>query len=209
MDSEKTIENPSEYSALGRLLDKIRMALLPETRVSDPVEQAAIDLERHLIVLTMPRSYLMSVSYTAKSPEQAALVANTFAREYLKAKFLQSIRKKAANARQEVLRLSSVYGNKHPLLAAAQAHLDVLENEERNENERQGLEVPFPPLGAAFTPALVNQTPSSPRGLSAFALALGGSRLPVSGWLIGRIERIPASGRPQRSWPSRNYLAWV
>ena len=171
---DKTLQDPSTYSAFHRTLNHIRMTILPEYEVTDPVEQAAIDLDRHLNVVTVPRSYLMSVVFTAKSPEQAALIANTFAQEYFKAKSLQSLGKKEAAARQEVLRLSSVYGSKHPSLAAAQAHLDTLQ-QERNELESGGAVADQPPIGAAFTPAQINPTPSSPKGLLTLALAFGAS----------------------------------
>lgn len=172
---DKTIQDPSSYSAIHHALNRLRMTLLPEYTVGDQVEQAAIHLEHHLNVVTVPRSYLMLVSFKSRSPEQAALVANTFAQEYFKAKSLQNLLKKEAAAHQEVLRLSSVYGSKHPSLVAAEAHLDTL------QQERIDVKNPGPatelPIGANFTPAQANPTPSSPKGILTLAFAFVGSLL--------------------------------
>jgi Mrp family chromosome partitioning ATPase len=172
----EAVQDPAEYSVLQRFISHLRATFLPEYQVDDRVEKAAIDLGRHLNVVTAPRSYVMSVSFTAKAPEQAALIANTFVDEYFKVKASQSLLKREETAREQVVSLSSVYGTKHPALMAAKANLDSIE-QERTRIESGSAADQHSIIGASFLPAQVNPIPSSPKGLLTLGISFIASLL--------------------------------
>ena len=79
------LDHDPEFAAPS-LLEKLPRAIkLP------PLERAARRVWKQLEVANDPRTYLISVSFTASTPEKAASVANTFALEYLRAKAMQRL----------------------------------------------------------------------------------------------------------------------
>ena len=82
LDRDPEFVAPSSEWLQG--LNWVRAALLPETVVSAPLERAAAHVAQRLKVINDTRSYLISVSFTAASPEKAAKVANAFALEYVR-----------------------------------------------------------------------------------------------------------------------------
>lgn len=170
---EAVHDDDLQASSFKRILRELRATLFPETVVRDPIERAAISIGKHLNVANVSRAYLITIGFTADSPQRAANVANAFALEFFKEKVLQNLAKREAAANQEVLRLSAIYGSKYPALVAAQSNLETIQAEARAERERDGASPSYLPPGIAFVPAQALATVSSPKGVTFLAAALG------------------------------------
>lgn len=162
---------------LAGLLGALRQAVLPETIVTDPLEKASIEIEKRLRVANVTRAYLISITFTADTPQKAADVANAFAQEFFTERLLQELVRREAEAHQEVLKFSAIYGGQHPLLLAAQERFALTQSQLEEERQRLRATPSVPPAGIAFIAAQPVQTPSSPKGklFLAFALLLGGA----------------------------------
>ncbi len=142
-----------------------RSMFFPEmTRSDSPLDREMGLLRGKVEVAKDPRSYLISISLTASSADEAARVVNAIAVEYLRDKWMQRSREAVIAAEAELTRQRAVNGEKHPrVLQAVEA-----------------LEVARADLNAAMAPdekgqssvrtddglklALPNQTPTSPKG---------------------------------------------
>lgn len=111
---------------LLRGIAAIRAAFGLEEKAPSPSDLAAIELSRHVHVTNQPRSYLISVSATSASPEQAARLANTVALEYLRSRAERELAEAQAVAAQALLDVSSIYGVHHPNYLRARAQLKQL-----------------------------------------------------------------------------------
>jgi hypothetical protein len=88
-------------------------------------------LDREMVMLRCkvevakgPRSYLISISFTASSADEAARVASTIAVEYLRDKWVQRKRDAVIAAEAELTR-QLAHGDKHPKVLLAVEALDV------------------------------------------------------------------------------------
>ena len=173
-------------------LSWVRSALLPETVVSSPLERAAARVARGLTVSTVPRSYLISVSYAAASPEKAAKVANAFAFEYVRAKTLQRLGDAVAAASRELARQSGIYGRKHPSILQLKTELEAARMRfQAAVDEPEAITGKAAP-SSAITLAEPNPTPSSPKGIVILGLAFLSALVSGIGlalWLERRQER--------------------
>jgi len=148
-----------------------RSVLLPETVVSLPLERAAARVAQRLTVTNVTRSYLISVSFTAASPEKAAKVANAFAFEYVRAKTVQRLVEAVTAASHELARQSAIYGEKHPRILQVKSELETARSRlQAAVNEAEGTARKTTP-GSAITLAEPNPTPSSPKGVIILGLA--------------------------------------
>jgi uncharacterized protein involved in exopolysaccharide biosynthesis len=95
-------------------LDGIRAMLLPETRNHSPFDRLVSMLRNKVAVMNDTRSYIISISFTASSAEEAARVVNAFVLEYVRDKVVQRRLDKLGAAEGELQRQLSVYGDKHP-----------------------------------------------------------------------------------------------
>ncbi|MCA6114368.1 hypothetical protein J6524_05435 [Bradyrhizobium sp. WSM 1738] len=145
-------------------LDWIRVKLLPETRNHSPFDRTVAMLRNKVTVTNDTRSYLISISFTATSADQAARVVNAFAIEYLRDKDLQRRRDAAAAAHGELGRQLAIYGEKHPnvlqagaALNAARAALSAAMNPD--DADQNGLV-----SNESVKLAIPNRTPTSPKG---------------------------------------------
>src|SRR5262245_20658409 len=100
-------------------LDRFRTLFLPETRNDSPFDRQVAVLRSKLEVVKDTRSYLISISFTARSADEAAQVANAIALEYLQDKTTQRVRNDAAEAEAELERQLAMYGEKHPKVRQA------------------------------------------------------------------------------------------
>jgi uncharacterized protein involved in exopolysaccharide biosynthesis len=149
----------------------VRSAFFPETVVSLPLERAAARVARRLTVTNLVRSYLISVSFTADSPEKAATVANAFAFEYVRSKTIQRLVEAVTTATHELVRQSGIYGEKHPRILQLKTELETARSRlQAAVNEPEGTASKAPP-GSAIMLAEANPTPSSPKGLMILGLA--------------------------------------
>lgn len=153
-------------------LGTVREMILPTTVVTDPAEKAALHLQKNLQVTNFTRAYLIAVTYTARTAETAALVANAFAQEFFAERRVQENMSREAAARWEVVKLSNVFGADHPSLRAAQEQLASIRNQLAVETQQSPLNSASVPIGMSFTAAQPVATPSSPNGILYLAAAL-------------------------------------
>jgi uncharacterized protein involved in exopolysaccharide biosynthesis len=166
-DPEFVAANSDVLQGLGW----VRTALLPETVVSLPLERAAARVRQRLTVTNDTRSYLISVSFTAASPEKAAKVANAFAFEYVRAKTVQRLEDVVAAASSELARRSAIYGEKHPSILQAKTELEAARTRFQAAVNEPEVTARKSTPGDAITLAEPSPTPSSPKGLIILALA--------------------------------------
>lgn len=161
-----------EDSQLRSALRYVKGVLLPETVVTDPLERAAVEIQKNLDVTNTTRAYLITISYTAPTAERAALVANAFAQQLFAENRSQDLRRREAAAQQEVLRLSSKFGAGHPSMIAAQEYLAWLRSEIDESTQDNANVLSSPPTGTIFAEARAVETPSSPSGKIYFPVAI-------------------------------------
>jgi uncharacterized protein involved in exopolysaccharide biosynthesis len=162
LDEDAEFVSPS--STYLKRLDWLRDALLPETIVSSPLERAAARTRQRLTVANDPRSYLISISFTAASPDKAATVANAFALEYVRAKTLQRLADAVAAANRKLVQQSATYGERHPSILQAKAELEAAQLRLQAAAKRTELAEREIGPTSGVTLAEPNPTPSSPRG---------------------------------------------
>jgi len=80
-------------------------------------------------VMNEPRSYLITVAYTAASAEFSADMANAFVSEYIRGQRLTELSDARAAAGRDLLNLSGVFGTKHPNYTRAEARVKNLEDQ--------------------------------------------------------------------------------
>jgi uncharacterized protein involved in exopolysaccharide biosynthesis len=152
-------------------LGTLREMILPTTVVPDPVEKVARRLQEQLQVTNFTRAYLIAVTYTARSAQTAATVANAFAQEFFAEKRAQENAGREAAARWEVLKLSNVFGADH------------------EEKQQSALLSASTPTGMSFTAAHPVATPSSPNGMFYLAAAL------ILGTALGAVSAVMLENR--------------
>jgi uncharacterized protein involved in exopolysaccharide biosynthesis len=139
-----------------------------------------------VVVMNDTRSYLISISYTASSADEAAQVVNSFVAEYLRDKVRQRRLDKISSAEVELRQQLAVYGDKHPKTLQAVAELEA---------ERASLEAPLKLQDSdqdelagdqGFKLAVPNQTPTSPNGSVILALSFLSALLAGIGLAIWR-----------------------
>ena len=167
LDEDPEFVAPS--SEFMQRLSWARSTFLPETVVSLPLERAAARVAGRLTVTTLTRSYLISVSFTAASPEKAAKVANAFAFEYMRAKTVQRLVEAVTAASSELARQSGIYGEKHPRISQVKTDLETARS--RLQAARNGPEATASTPGSAIMLAEPNPTPSNPKGVMILGLA--------------------------------------
>ena len=95
-------------------LDWIRDMLLPETRNYSLFDGRVAMLRNKVEVMRDTRSYLIALSFTARSPDEAAKVVNAIALQYVKDKELDRRQSMVAAAELELSRQLANYGERHP-----------------------------------------------------------------------------------------------
>jgi len=169
LDGDPEFVAPS--SEFLQVLNCVRAALLPETVVNLPLERAAARVGQMLTVANDTRSYLISVSFTAASPEKAAKVANAFAYEYVRAKTVQRLGAAVTAASRELARQSAIYGEKHPSILQVKTELEAARLRLQTAlNEPEVTAGKIAPSDA-ITLAEPNPTPSRPKGVAILGLA--------------------------------------
>ena len=82
-------------------------------------------LRNKVEVMKDTRSYLISISFTARSPDEAAGVVNAIALEYLWDKTIHRRRDAVTAAEGELARQLMIYGEKHPKVLQVAEGLDA------------------------------------------------------------------------------------
>ena len=149
------------------------------------------ELRRKVDVAKDPRSYLISISFTTSSADEAARVVNTIAIEYFRDKWMQRKREAVNAAEAELTRQRAINGEKHPrvlqavdALNVARADLNaVMAPDDGGQNTARTEE------GVKL--ALPNRTPTSPKGIVIVGLSC----------VLGLLARIGLA-----IWRDRNLL---
>ncbi len=163
----------------GAVQEWFRAALLPETRNSSALERQVAQLRNRIAVAKDPRSYLITISMTAASAEQAATIVNAIALEYMRSKRITRAQIALAVAETELVRQLGVYGDRHPKVLHAQDSVEAARSAMNAAARFQDGELDAVSSDEAVKLAVPNRTPTSPKGL----LILGMSAL--VGLLLG------------------------
>jgi uncharacterized protein involved in exopolysaccharide biosynthesis len=174
----------STHSWMSWGLDWIKAWLFPEMRNYSPFDRAVATLRNKVSVVNDSRSYLVSISYTGASAEEATRVVNAFAIEYLRDKAIQNRQDGVNAAEGELGRQLAVYGEKHPKVLQAAEGLEAARNSLKAAMSPQdgGQDDIVTEEGVKL--AVPNRTPTSPKGFMILGLAflvslLGGGSLAV------------------------------
>ncbi|MGA2494112.1 MAG: Wzz/FepE/Etk N-terminal domain-containing protein [Roseiarcus sp.] len=157
-----------------RALAAMRLALrLGAPQIAPfPRELAIAALMNRVTVTNEPRSYLISISFSANDPERAAIVANTVALEYLRAETAERVDRRLAAAEQEAATVSLVYGSQHPARQHSEEKLKRLR--ESLDALRRGSDLADSSKfdgGSSLIPAQRDDVPSNPDVNLALGLA--------------------------------------
>jgi uncharacterized protein involved in exopolysaccharide biosynthesis len=171
------------------VLDRLKAALLPETRNHSPFDRAVAMLRNKVVVMNDTRSYLIAISFTASTADEAAQVVNAFVTEYLRYKTKQRGLEKIDAAEAELRQQLAVYGDKHPKTLQAVAELDARRaSVEVTMNPREGDQDEIA-NDRSVRLAVPNQTPTSPRGSVILGLSFLSALLAGIGLAIWRDRR--------------------
>jgi uncharacterized protein involved in exopolysaccharide biosynthesis len=177
LEMDRKPETDETQSWLAGIKGWIRAMILPETRNYSAFERQVALLRSRVDVQKDTRSYLVSVSITARSPEEAAAIVNTIALEYFRDKKMLRSQNAVTAAESELVRQLAINGEKHPKvlqsldgLEAARAELHALAAaEEGGQNTQvtdEGVKLAIP-----------NRTPTSPKGFVILAVSFIASLL--------------------------------
>jgi uncharacterized protein involved in exopolysaccharide biosynthesis len=169
-----------------RSVDWVRSTLLPETRRYSPLDRAVAMLRSNVAVMNDSRSYLISVSFTALSPDEAARVVNAVVIEYFRDKVIQRSLDKVNAAEGHLGQQLAIYGDKHPKTLQAVAELDGARVAFATAKNPQGGEQDEVPSDQGVKLAVPNQTPTSPRGFVILGLTFVSALLASIGLAIWR-----------------------
>ncbi len=160
-------QQPGASQSLGWF----RAMFFPETRSYSPFDRQVAMLQNKVEVKNDTRSYLISISFTASSADEAARVVNAIAVEYLRAKSIQRKRDAVTAAEIELARQLGVNGDKHPKvlqaadeLGAARAALNAVMAASEDGQDAVTSE-------ESVKLAIPNRTPTSPKGFAILGLS--------------------------------------
>ena len=165
-------ESTKSRSWAAQSLDWLRATFLPETRNYSALDRMVARLRNKVDVMNDTRSYLISVSFTAPSADEAARVVNAFVIEYLREKIIQRRLDTANSAEAELRQQLAVYGDKHPKTLQAMAELDAARAGLESAMNSQDGDQSEIANDQRVTLAVPNETPTSPKGLMIFGLSL-------------------------------------
>jgi uncharacterized protein involved in exopolysaccharide biosynthesis len=174
-------EAGGSHSWASELLDWFRAMFLPETRNHSPFDRQVAMLRNKVEVMKDTRSYLISISFTARSADEAARVVNAIALEYLWDKTNHRRRDAVSAAEGELARQLMIYGEKHPKVLQVAEGLDAARAAlKAGMEEDGGRDAIVDGRDASVTDgsvklALPNRTPTSPKGfmILGFSIMLG------------------------------------
>ena len=164
-------DRPEQQLEGEQQLGWLRTLFFPETRVETSLDREIATLRNKVDVAKDSRSYLISISFTASSADEAARVVNTIAVEYLRDKWMQRKYGAVAAAEAELGRQLTVNGEKHPKVLQAADALDAVRADLKAfmGSTDDGQALVGPDEGVKF--AVLNRTPTSPKGKVVLGLA--------------------------------------
>ncbi|HMF67352.1 MAG TPA: hypothetical protein VK602_07050, partial [Phyllobacterium sp.] len=141
-----------------------RAMLFPETHNYSPFDRQVALLRNKVEVVKDTRSYLISISFTARSADETARIVNAIALEYLRDKKIFRGQSVVTAAEGELWRQLAIYGEKHPKVlqsadglesarAALKADMSTRDDSQNALVTDEGVKLAIP-----------NRTPTSPKG---------------------------------------------
>jgi uncharacterized protein involved in exopolysaccharide biosynthesis len=170
-------------------LDLVQAMFLPETRNHSPFDRTVAMLRNKVAVTNDTRSYLISISFTAPSADEAARVVNAFAIEYLRDKAVQRKLEIVNSAEGELGRQLAVYGDKHPKSLQAMEGLDAARASLKAAMSPQDGGQDEVTSDESVKLAVPNRTPTSPKGFVILGLSFLSALLAGIGLAIWRDRR--------------------
>ena len=180
---------PESRSWLTKSTDWFRTAWFPETRVYSAFDSAVAKLRNKVVITSDSRSYMISVSFTASTAEEAAQVVNTVVTEYLRDKVKQRWLNKVVSAETELRQQLALYGDKHPKTMQAVAELNAERASFEAATNSQAANQYEMANDQSVRLAVPNYTPTSPRGFAIFGLSILTALLAGIGLAIWRDRR--------------------
>lgn len=176
----------------------LRDLFFPETRVESQMDREIATLRSKVEVNKDTRSYLIAISFTASSPDEAVRVVNSIAVEYLRDKWKKRKSGAVSAAEAELARQLAVNGEKHPKVMQAVDALDAARADLKAfmASTEDGQALAVLDDGARF--AVPNRTPTSPRGKVVLGLACLLGLLAGAGLALWRDRR----GLEPANWTS-------
>jgi uncharacterized protein involved in exopolysaccharide biosynthesis len=174
------------HSWATQRLDWVRAMFLPETRNHSPFDRAVAVLRNKVTVMNDTRSYLISISFTAPSADEAARVVNAFAIEYHRDKAIQRKLDTVNFAEAELGRQQAVYGDKHPKTLQAAEGLDAARASLKAAMSPQDGAQDEATSSESVKLAVPNRTPTSPKGFVILGLSFLSALLAGIGLAIWR-----------------------
>jgi hypothetical protein len=110
------------------------------------------------------RSYLIALSFTARSPDEAAKVVNAIALQYVKDKELDRRQSMVAAAELELSRQLANYGERHPKVLQLADEVDSARAALKEAPGTEGGAHDSIVTGESVKLAIPNRTPTSPKG---------------------------------------------
>jgi uncharacterized protein involved in exopolysaccharide biosynthesis len=157
-------EATGSLSWAAQSMDWLRATLLPQTRSHSPFDRAVSMLRNKVAVINDTRSYIISISFTAPSPDEAARVVNAFLHQYLRDKAIQHGLDRVNSAGAELQQQLAIYGDKHPKTLHAMAELDAARTAFEAVTSPQDHAQDEIVTDQSVSLAVPNQTPTSPNG---------------------------------------------
>lgn len=170
-------------------LDWVKAKFLPETRNHSPFDRTVAMLRNKVAVTNDTRSYLISISFTAPSADEAVRVVNAFAIEYLRDKAIQRKLDVVSLAEGELGRQLAVYGDKHPKTLQTVEGLDAARASLKAAMSAQDGGQDAIASDESVKLAVPNRTPTSPKGFTILGLSFLSALLAGIGLAIWRDRR--------------------
>jgi capsular polysaccharide biosynthesis protein len=182
-------------------LDWLRAMFFPETRNYSPFDRQVAMLRNNVEVMKDTRSYLISLSFTARSADDAARVVNAIVLEYLRDKAMHRRQDAVAAAEGELARQLAIYGEKHPKVLQFADGLDAARAalKEAMSPEDGGQDAVV--IDESVKLAIPNRTPTSPKGFVILGLSFMLGLMAGIGLAVWRDKR---AFEPREILPSRS-----
>ena len=164
-------EAAKSHSWASEGLDWLRAMFLPETRNHTPFDRQVAMLRKNVEVMKDTRSYLISLSFTARSADEAARVVNAIVLEYLRDKAMHRRWDAVAAAEGELARQLAIYGEKHPKILDLADGLDAARAAQKAAMSPEDGGQDAIVTDESVKLAIPNRTPTSPKGVVILGLS--------------------------------------
>jgi uncharacterized protein involved in exopolysaccharide biosynthesis len=152
-------------------VDLVKAWLFPEKRKYSQFDRSVALLRDKVAIMNDTRSYLISLTFAASSPDEAAQVVNAFAIEYLRDKVVQRRGEIVNAAENELARQRAIYGDKHPKVLQAADGLDAARASLKDAMSPQEGGHDDVATDESVKLAVPNRTPTSPKGIVILGLS--------------------------------------